>query len=102
MGKEKEIEEIYNIIASNISVKLLRGSTNAAIDYKLLGISNAAKKVTDVCYRKANETHKETVKEIANFLRDTADHMNNIFGINALIFNDLADKIEDEFGEMEE
>ena len=69
MSKEKErkefeeIEEIYDIIASDIDINILEGDFDK-IDYEFVGIKRAAKEIISEGYRKADEVRKETAKEI--------------------------------------
>ena len=82
MSKEKErkefeeIEEIYDIIASDIDINILEGDFDK-IDYEFVGIKRAAKEIISEGYRKADEVCKETAKEI---LQSMNEKMNMLTG----------------------
>ena len=73
MDKEKErkefeeIEEIYDIIASDIDINILEGDFDK-IDYEFVGIKRAAKEIISAGYRRVDEVRKETAKEILQWL----------------------------------
>ena len=58
-----------------------------------------AKVLTEAGYRKADEVSRETAKDIADFVRNRSGVVNGHF---ALFLYDLADEIEERFGEVDE
>ncbi len=76
MDKGKEIEEIYDIIASNIDIEILESSVDA-VDYELLGINSAAKEIIDVCYRKADEIKKEIANSMYRYFKELRWHFDD-------------------------
>lgn len=61
MDKEKEIEEVYDIIDDTIYIQY---------DW-LYGKREAAENIVEAGYRKAYEVRKETAKEILRYLKAT-------------------------------
>ena len=90
MSKEKErkefeeIEEIYDIIASDIDINILEGDFDK-IDYEFVGIKRAAKEIISAGYRKADEVRKETAKEILDLLIRYDDGDSNSEAIKLII-----------------
>ena len=81
--KQKEIEkELYR-------AGLLSESYNKAV----------ANVLVEAGYRKEEDVSRETAKEIADFVRNRSSMVNGHF---ALFLYDLADEIEERFGEVDE
>lgn len=69
MSQEAEVEELYDIIASNVDVDVLESSADT-VDYEISGIRQATSEIIAAGYRRADEVRKETIKEISTWLHE--------------------------------
>lgn len=69
MGKEKEIEELYDEIYADIAIQFGAGDYIEGDDREVLA-KQIVEHLQELGYRKADEVRKETAKKIADWLED--------------------------------
>lgn len=90
MAKEEEIREMTKeIVAFKVQNELPLGVGIHSVEL--------SKHLVEAGYRKAADVRKEVIKEVVEFMEARSSALNNLFGANTLIIDDLAEEIEKEF-----